>query len=534
MINDFNITAKKYLFDRGLLLEERNFFNYINVPTLSETLELNQYLLDVGELQFSYDEADDNVYSMLPSEVNFTVSSLTSTITNFFELYTNALYYRYIIEIKYNGTLIWKGIINPDTFKQSFRPSPDSYKLSFTAFGMEKEFSDYFKTKFLETPDVTVSIDDALNVQYCSFLPLLKAVFNPTNNNILYEAETNISNFRVAFDDALIQSKTSDFYPHVFVKTGLNNIIDLKETKWDWFKRTLCSMGWVFYFRGDTMVIKNRRSYLGANYNVTSSVLLEWDYTKQYATRGYNHVLIEDSYDEYGGSGLGTYTGGDFSGKNAMGQRGYLFSDLSKHLLYTTPFNTWQINGILGSSNYLWNYIIGQEINTFEEADNITNGINANVTSSGWVLYYTGAMYGLNQDRILKLDVGKAKGRLNTQNPPALNGYNFYNPNDKTFPLYKVTDTAYGNALYRYNGTKYTTYQDYMRSSQARYNFESLLQSKTLKGVTAKIKGLLFDNKADKFFFDSTELSVGDGFAVKTISYDIINEVTTLQLEQNV
>lgn len=523
-----NITVKKYLLDSNLPLEERNFFNTTNPPVLNNTLDLTSYMLNLGDIQYTYEETEDNIYSMLPSEVSFTVAS-KKTISDFFELYTNNIYYRYLIELKYSGVLQWKGIIKPDSFKQSFKPSSDSYRLSFTGFGMEKEFSDYFKTKLFEVT-ATEYPDEFLGINFVNILNLIETTFGLSN----VQAESNIGDYKVAMDDVLSNSKSSDNYPYVFIKTGLNNIVDLKETKWDWFKRTLTSMGWVFYFQGDMMYIKNRVSYLGTNTSLGNN-LLEFDYSKQYGTQGYNHILIEDSTDSYGGSGLSSFTGGDLTGRSIIGQRAYLFSDLTKNFLYTTPFNSWGVNPLPATSNYIWNFIEDEEVTVFVEDEDLTNVINATVTATCTNLsfVYSGTITGLNQDRILKLDTGKAKGRLSGS---TLNGTNIYNPNDKTFPLYTVTDINYGNALYKYNTTtgKYTTYQDYMKSSQASYNFESLLQSKTIKGINAKVKGLLFTSKGSKFYFEGTELQSGDNYAVRSISYDLINEITTLTLEQNV
>lgn len=531
ILDNINITCYKYQFSSNLLLEERNFFNYTNPPVLVSSINLKSYLLDIGQLQFSFDDTTENSYHLIPSEINFTVASVTA-ITDFFSLYDSDIYNRYKVEIKYNGLVIWLGIINPDSFKQSYRPSPDSYRLSFTSFGLEKEFSDYFKTKFLDAV-TTFTPDDSLGINYTNFVTLLGLVFG---NSIIYEADSDISNFRVAHDDSLIKTKTSLYYPIVFVKAGFNNIVDLKETKFDWFKKTLSAMGWVFYFRGDTMIIKNRRSLLGSNYNILSSVLLEWEYNKQFAESGYNHIFIPDSTDITTGSGLATNVSGDLSGLDMYGQRGYLFSDLTQNYLESTPFRNWQVNPALGSSSYLWIWENAQNVTVYVDDDGNLIVQNALTTNAGNTFNYTGSINYLNNDRILKLDTGKSKGRLNTSNPPLLNGNNIYDPNEKTFDLYQITDINYGNALYRYdnNTQKYTTYQDYMRTSQALYNFSSMLQSKSIKRVKAKVKSLLLDNKEDNFYFDSTEIPNAVKFSLNSISYDLINEITTLELEQNV
>ena len=102
----------------------------------------------------------------------------------------------------------------------------------------------------------------------------------------------------------------SEYYPITFIKAGFNNIVDLKESKFDWFKKTLTAMGWVFYFRGDTMIIKNRRSTVSGNYNILNDTLLEWEYNKQFAESGYNYILIPDSEDIWTGDGLSNTVSG--------------------------------------------------------------------------------------------------------------------------------------------------------------------------------------------------------------------------------
>lgn len=535
ILDKVDITAYKYQFSNNLLLEERNFFNYTNPSVLVSSLNIKSYLLDLGQLQFSFDDTTENSYHLIPSEINFTVASVTA-ITDFFGLYDSDIYNRFKIEIKYNGLVIWLGIINPDSFKQTYKPSPDSYRLSFTSFGLEKEFSDYFKAKFLtllETSDPDTDPDEFLGIYFMRFADVLKEQFG---TSIIYELESNISDFRVALDDVISNSYQSKYYPITFIKAGFNNIVDLKETKWEWFKKTLSAMGWVFYFRGDTMVIKNRRSLLSSNYNILSSVLLEWEYNKQFAETGYNHIFVPDSVDIATGSGLAYINSGLLAGIDSMyGQRGYLFSDLTQNYLETTPFRDYAPSGIL--SNYDWIWENNQNITLYTDDDGNLIIKNALTTSAGTSFAYTGSINYLNADRILKLDTGKSGGRIETVlGNQVLQGNNIYDPSGKTFDLYQITDINYANALYRYNDTtdKYETYQDYMRTSQALYNFTSMLQSKSIKRVKAKVKSLLLNNKEDNFYFDSTEIPNAVKFSLNSISYDLINEITTLELEQNV
>ena len=169
--------------------------------------------------------------------------------------------------------------------------------------------------------------------------------------------------------------------------------------------------------------------------------------------------------------------------------------------------------------------------------------MNALTTNSGTSFNYAGTVTTLIRDRVLKLETGKSQGRLNGVTNE-LNGNNEYDPEAENISyqlvnkLYKITNINYGNALYQNQDTtptgKYMTYQDYMRTPQALYNFSSMLQSKSIKRVKARVKGLLLNNKSDNFYFDNTELPNSISFQLNSISYDLINEITTLELEQNI
>ena len=546
ILDNINITAYKYQFDSNLPLEERSFFNYTNPPAFVESLNIKDFLLDLGQLQFNFDDTNENNYSLVPSEINFTVASI-KTITDFFGLYTNDIYSRFKVEIKYNGLVIWYGVINPESFKQVYKPSPDSYRLSFSAFGLEKEFADYFKTQLLESVDgeSEVDPDEFLGINFIKFTDLIKKQFNPDDYSILYETDIDISLFKVALDDVLSNDYQSEYYPITFIKAGFNNIVDLKESKFDWFKKTLTAMGWVFYFSGDTMVIKNRRSTVSGNYNILNDALLEWEYNKQFAESGYNYILIPDSEDIWTGDGLSNTVSGDLSGRVMYGDRGYLFSDVIQNFLETTPFRDWSVLNLPSpaTDKYLFVYESGQNVTQYVDEEGNIVVLNALTTNSGTSFNYAGTVTTLIRDRVLKLETGKSQGRLNGVTNK-LNENNEYDPEAENISyqlvnkLYKITNINYGNALYQNQDTtptgKYMTYQDYMRTPQALYNFSSMLQSKSIKRVKARVKGLLLNNKSDNFYFDNTELPNSISFQLNSISYDFINEITTLELEQNI
>jgi len=401
--------------------------------------------------------------------------------------------------------------------------------------------------QLLESVDgeIEVDPDEFLGIDFIRFMDLIKKQFNPDDNNILYEAEEDISLFKVALDDVLSNDYQSEYYPITFIKVGFNNIVDLKESKFDWFKKTLTAMGWVFYFSGDTMVIKNRRSTVSGNYNILNDVLLEWEYNKQFAESGYNYILIPDSEDIWTGDGLSNTVSGDLSGRVMYGDRGYLFSDVIQNFLETTPFRNWSVLNLPSpaTDKYLFVYESGQNVTQYVDEDGNIVVLNALTTNSGTSFNYAGTVTTLIRDRVLKLETGKSQGRLNGVTNE-LNENNEYDPEAENISyqlvnkLYKITNINYGNALYQSQDTtptgKYMTYQDYMRTPQALYNFSSMLQSKSIKRVKARVKGLLLNNKSDNFYFDNTEMPNSISFQLNSISYDFINEITTLELEQNI
>ena len=227
------------------------------------------------------------------------------------------------------------------------------------------------------------------------------------------------------------------------------------------------------------------------------------------------------------------------------GDRGYLFSDVIQNFLESTPFRNWSVLNLPSpaTDKYLFVYESGQNVTQYVDEDGNIVVLNALTTNSGTSFNYAGTVTTLIRDRVLKLETGKSQGRLNGVTNE-LNGYNEYDPEAENISyqlvnkLYKITNINYGNALYQNQDTtptgKYMTYQDYMRTPQALYNFSSMLQSKSIKRVKARVKGLLLNNKSDNFYFDNTELPNSISFQLNSISYDFINEITTLELEQNI
>jgi hypothetical protein len=550
VLTDFTIYCHKYSWDENTVeIQDRNFFNFDSQPTLEETLIINDYILDIGKLEYNFDVTDETStgYYLTPSELSFVCGGLIGDryLQSFFEFYTDEIYMKYLIEILYLGTLIWKGIINPGSFEIGFSPSPDSEQIKFTAFGLEKEFSDYFVNQTLENPlTLGVAHDDNLNIWAGDILSVLKAEFAPTSSIINFACESGLEDWKVANTPVIKRVNKNSLVrfnavrnTYVLIKAGIERIVDMQENKFDWLKKTLTAMGWVFYFKGDTFKLRNRLPTGNSLVGLDKENILDYKVTKQFHSIGFDYIIIDD-----GDFKLNTYWN-QFTDLGHYYQF-YAFSNNQfENILYNYPFNDYQPiedNGIRDFATFK----VGDKIfYTYAEDEwtkDITYGKIAATTDNGQLIILdNGNKYrhrAINNKRLLKLDCGNCEVVDVTFTGNATKGYEAFLPYTSPIPtpsyMYQAKGQHYGNQMFKRSGNTYTTYQDYVYTNQMQNNMSKYLNDKSIRRVNVRYKGLLFDYLESSFAITGIDNLVTGTYDLKSISFDLKSKETSLELQQ--
>lgn len=534
MFNDIQILCYKYQFDSNIELAERNFFNFLTPPILLETLDLtDDYILNIGNIEFSFDLVDSDSsgesYYMTPSEMNFTLGGIINEkyLNNFFELFSDELYVKYQIEVFYKGNSVWRGIINPESFSEAFKPSGDSQQITFSTFGFEKEFAEYFVNKPLENlVSSGVKYDNNLKIYCVDILNAFKALFCPNNNNILFDCEPGLETWKIGLEPTLQRPDAlstidfkSEYYPYVMLKSGYNNIKELGENKFDWFKKLLTSMGWVFYFDKTTLMIRNRQPINGTLTNLEIEKIRDWKLSKQFMSVGYDYVIIDDG--EYY---LNNDPEGAYYGKNL-----YAISNIYDEFLFSVHFRDYYNRSNTDSSLLFRQY--DKLFFDYTEDDwynTIQWGKITRIMAGGKRFVYnfnnTPTYTAVPKKRLLKLNCGSDTSSIDfvkyINNPPLY--------------IWRVhyEKVHYGNCMFKESNNVYTTYQDYVYSQQFRNNMNRYFKDKSIRKITVNYNDLLFDHINSSFELPEINELYGS-YSLRTIKFDLLNDRTTLELQQS-
>lgn len=234
MISDYNIYCFKTTWSENTPYIDINFFSSVQ-PDSTEPILLNNYLIDMDDLEYTFDDTKyinyTNLINKEASDITFEISGIENNkfMQSYFEVFSDTTFIKYLIKIveKSTNKLLWIGIVNQNRVTEPFTPTRDSEIISVHVIGLEKEFKEYYSEKKLPDAD-NISWEKNIKIPITYPTPPtipIKKFDNLLNNDLFNsnflqtEIENDIKNKYV--------SKISNFYYH---NEGFNNNIQVGET----------------------------------------------------------------------------------------------------------------------------------------------------------------------------------------------------------------------------------------------------------------------------------------------------------------
>lgn len=544
------ILCKKYQFNSNIEIQEVNFFTADNNNTLLQTIDLYDYLVkqSLSPIEISVETVDDN-QKLFYETSNVTLKCFNKivngnvTLANFFQLYNQDSYFKYLINIEYNNNIVYTGILYPENIKMLDR---EQEIIDLSIVGLEKEFKEYYSNKYIpslpanETALPTQFVLPGFNSSELGY-HLRHTFFNsPYITNIKL---IGIGLYYIIHQPYLYRPDNRFINNEVFVKTGYKCYQRDEFNLYEFFKSICLSMGWVWYFDNREMIIRNR-------YDVNNFPVLEIDYNEkfekhdvenQFSDIGADNVMIDDGEFWSNGYLLTPTNGHTLKEIDITGSRRIVLSDKNVDTVTTNPFR--QLKFI--STSYEINYSDFKVYKFGEE--NLTNinlkEVYCYPSSDPLNIIENNKSY--NASMTLKvnpiINSRNQAGLINiTQARTAPNGDNYGYGNYFTTNISLSDNTfAYrgnpGNCLVRYN-TESThlneNYQHYITTEAFKNNFRPLLKSKLQLLLTIEYDGVLTNPsyivKIKNYPYSN---SVHDyTFSVQKIKYDLINKKTFLSI----
>lgn len=330
-LDNYNITCTKKKWNPTLSLSAVNFFSGV-APQTEETIDIKNYLVDIGELSYDFDEAGkengENQLFYVSSDINFKLSGIADNnkLKSFFSFFEDTDYIKWHIKIVKGFSTIWEGFVHHESIDITFSPNDESEIINLTALSLEKEFKEFYSNKSLAAQSSIFSLIGGVNaatkrikglsgIRYSNaiqdynrlgrpFRDVLRIIFPGT----LWSMSEGIEEWHV-IDNPVLYPKTQTYGTsdnYIFVKSSWERIRTNGENCYDYLRRTCNAMGWVFYYQAGQFKIKNRSTDIATITTLDVDKILEYTVTKYKETTTFPHVLILD----------GTIDGGDGTGGN--------------------------------------------------------------------------------------------------------------------------------------------------------------------------------------------------------------------------
>jgi hypothetical protein len=542
-------------------INQVNFFSDTE-PNLIETISAKEYIIDLGNLEYTFEQADDdkgvNELYFEDSTINFKLSGIynNSKLYDFFGINKDTGYYGYMIRIIKNlhDEIIWRGCVNQNSITEQFSVNLDSEIIDVQGLGFLKEFKNYYK-------NVPLPHDQTINWIYDTIYPgtikinhrillidlLRDYIFD--NQYINIEMESSIVDYYIKRDPLFAINKTSPNYNFCLFKSGYCRISDSGNVNcYDFLKKLCNAMGWQFYFLKDTLYIKNRSSNSNVTTTLNSNNFIE-EYTtiKKTPYNYFNKIVLMDGQQVYGNKATPntpsqvtshyfyifsttTDTGNIYNNGNIIyGKKAIPFSGL--------PLN-WTGNGWINSHDVLNSFI----------KYNSEDGDNWNYRSYRWnpklsayppyVELFETHNNNISKNDTLFLDCGDTGERgavYWTTGDPNYEFQNKFWDNPSSNPIgdYGFWYTGnYGNMLFKIQDDgKWFTYLDYVMTKQFEDNFKKLYDTKTTNVINTKYDANLLDNIMDNFTIINNAALEGT-WVINKFIYDFKEETTELELQK--
>lgn len=496
-----------------------NFFSNASTPVLKETLYINDYIINIGDLSFSFDntEIENNIPALYfeDSDVNFNLSGIqnNSYLYEFFGINEDTTYIKYMVRIyDLDDNPIFKGVVNQDTVEEGFSPSDNSEIITFNALGFLKEFKQYYSKKILPDEGTIAWYGNDTQTLYY----ILKVILF-THPSINIELENSLQDYMVNNYGVLSKDRKSTTNDWLFIKTGYYDAEKQKENCFDYLKKLSMAMGWVFYFNNNTLYIRNRSSQ--------NTETLQLDYNKfiEYTVKKtdrvvYDAILIKDG-NMYGGADTVLY--------NIGANKFYMINKDGVENV-NVEWDSFDLYGHYPRVNKGHKYI--------REVSDDNNYYKYDLVTCVYPTPYQQWQYEtkvINKQDILIIDGGKTEpyGYKYEQN----NGYTsrLSGSFDLTQnPSYITFYGNYGNMLTKQtNVNEWFTYPDYVKSKAFTNNFAKYFQIKTGNKLEIIYDGII-GNMFNDVEIINNEIYDGLKYGINNIKYDLNENITTIELQE--
>lgn len=544
-----NILCSKYEFDSDIEIQEVNFFTDLDNYSLVSTIDLYDYIIEnsLSPIEITVETVDDD------KKLFFETSQVTMKCFNdyvgnvrlseFFQLYNQEVFFKYLINIKYNNDVVYTGVLYPENIRMIDR---EQELLDITVVGIEKEFKEYYSNKYIPSlPSSDVSMPTQEN----------HAGFNSSGldyhlRNTFFTAEYLQSikligiggQYYIIHRPYLFRPDNKFINDEIFCKVGYECYQREEYNLYDFFKSICLSMGWVWYFENRVMVIRNR-------YDITNFPILEIDYNSKFikhdvenqlSEMGGDNIMIDDGEFWSNGYLLSPTNGHTLKEIDITGNRRIVLSDKNVDTVTTNPFK--QL--VFISESYEINYSDFKVYKFGEE--NLTN-INLKEVYCYPSFDPTNIIENnksYNASMTLKvnpiINSRNNGGMINiVQARTSPDGDNYGNGNYFTTNI-SVSDNTFayrgnpGNCLMKYNLSthKVENYQYYITTTTFKNNFKPLLKSKLQLLLTIEYEGIITNPsyivKINNYPYTNQLNSYL--FSVQKIKFDLLNNKTILSV----
>ncbi len=515
--------------------------NYINFfsdeeSEKIETIRLDDYLIDISDIEYSFENCDDygtnkNLYYET-SDVSMVCSGIynNSYLKEFFMLTEDTTQYKWLLRIKkLDNTLVYKGIINQEGIEESFSNNSDSEQIKIQALGFEKEFKAYYSQESIEVDSCNIQFPYVQNQtgkwavewKYQTLDYVLKKNFpSPIINfNIEKEiSEYNLINFPIlkqTISGSLMGYETKA----LFLKTGLDLIRQAGKTKYEWLEKTCFCMGWKYFFYNDDFYLQNRTTTSEELTILDNNKIIEYSIGKSKSYFTFDNIYINDGII-WGGDDAGL--GGDF--------RRSFFVLMSKDVFCPDTLKQWEyakVNSLYGISN------ISLIFSNYYEWAGLQEMNDNNFVFVNYV-WLPGGRKGMNtksigKNDILMIDGGDLGDSYNwtCDLSNTINHLKQSSDNSGTDAWFRGN---YGWALWKIKDGKFYNYEEYRKSTTFSNNFEKFRSTKTSRKVTMKYLGIIY-NPMTKFYIANDE-NINGIWSINNLKFSLKDDVTTMELQE--
>lgn len=540
--------------------EDVNLFSGVQ-PETEEQIDIKDYLMDMSELSYDFDEAEkengQNQLFYVASDMNFKLSGIENNgyLKTFFGLFTNTDYIKWHVKLLPTGTstATWEGLINHESITLPLKPDNDSDIISVTALSFEKEFKEYFQGKPLPLSNDLFTGG--------GFVPVIGGMGNQTRLgmrlftliNIIFPGTTwNFTGYLtdwVIVRDAILYPKSFDYGTtdnYIFIKSSYERISSNGENCYDLFRRICNAMGWVFYYKDGQFQVKDRSTDIPTLTTLDVENILDIEVSKYKESTTFNHVVILDGTID-GGDGTGGNISGITEAEQPYQMRGARMQILSDKNPEGIRIGTW------------WQNLTGFLLNVFNIGDKFLRYFNENDTTFNLAFHtktgestWTLDRRGCNKDDMLFIDAGDTGNEMWLYQVADGSGYSAghlaphsadaESPNPAnswggSYQHYRVRFKGnYGSALVKieYLNSQFVvteTYQDYVKTNLFYNNFQKFFSSRTTRKISIKYDAVI-TNPVQVFQFENdTEGIYAGEWSLNNLKINFLDETTTMELQ---